>query len=228
MLNPDDSYNASLNVELSPSAVGQYFVVYTDAPQPGRRYPVQHRQGGRRDQQPDGRRHERHAGAGGPGGHQRLDPDGELFRREDDVQLHGRERGPEPGLGGHGLLDRLHLGLSADPTFIRIRASFLGQTTHVQDQPLQPGESYTVTYTVTLPAGTGGQYYLYIDLDAHNDLPPAFTSTRRGWRRPTGGRRTRATIPTGWASSTTGRSRTRTTTASPRRSTSPTASPTSR
>ncbi len=28
------SYNASLSVELSPSAVGQYFVVYTDAPQP--------------------------------------------------------------------------------------------------------------------------------------------------------------------------------------------------
>ena len=35
------------------------------------------------------------------------------------------------------------------------------------------GQSYTVNYTVTLPPGTGGQYYLYIDLDAHNDLPPA-------------------------------------------------------
>ena len=33
-LNPNASYNASLSVELSPSAVGQYFVVYTDAPQP--------------------------------------------------------------------------------------------------------------------------------------------------------------------------------------------------
>ena len=33
VLNPDDSYNASLTVELSPSAVGQYIVVYTDAPQ---------------------------------------------------------------------------------------------------------------------------------------------------------------------------------------------------
>ena len=38
-------------------------------------------------------------------------PTGELLGRADDVHLHGRERGPEPGLGGHGLLDRLHLAL---------------------------------------------------------------------------------------------------------------------
>ena len=70
--------------------------------------------------------------------------------------------------------------LSTDTTFVRTRASFLGQTTHDQDRPLQPGQSYTVTYTVTLPPGTGGQYYLYIDLDAHNDLPPAlYTYTAR-------------------------------------------------
>ena len=67
------------------------------------------------------------------------------------------------------------LWLSADPTFDRMRASFLGQTTHVQDpnSPLQPGQSYNVSYTATLPAGTGGHYYLYIDLDAHNDLNPS-------------------------------------------------------
>ena len=65
------------------------------------------------------------------------------------------------------------LWLSADPTFIRTRASFLGQTTHVQDPArCSRAQSYTVTYTVTLPPGTGGHYYLYIDLDAHNDLPP--------------------------------------------------------
>src|SRR5262249_19246874 len=62
--------------------------------------------------------------------------------------------------------------LCAEPTFDRQQASFLGQTTHIQNQPLQPGQSYTISYTVTLPPGTGGQYYLYIDLDAHNDLPP--------------------------------------------------------
>src|SRR5262249_31317550 len=62
--------------------------------------------------------------------------------------------------------------LSTDTTFDRMRASFLGQTTHAQTQPLQPGASYSITFTVTLPPGTGGQYYLYIDLDAHNDLPP--------------------------------------------------------
>ena len=92
VLNVDASYNASLSVELSPSAVGQYFVVYTDAPQPGRSpastywvnevtetnnllasptsvTPV----------------------AGRPGGHQRFDSDSELLGREHDVQLHRRE-----------------------------------------------------------------------------------------------------------------------------------------
>ncbi len=62
--------------------------------------------------------------------------------------------------------------VSPEATFNRYDASFLGQTTHAQNAPLEPGQSYTVNYTVTLPAGTGGQYYLYIDLDAHNDLPP--------------------------------------------------------
>ena len=40
VLNPGGTYNASLNVELSPSAVGQYFVVYTDAPQPNLNPPI--------------------------------------------------------------------------------------------------------------------------------------------------------------------------------------------
>ena len=75
VLNPDASYNASLTVELSPSAVGQYIVVYTDAPQPNLHDPGQPRDGGRRDQQPQVRQHRRHPGAGRPGRHERLDPD---------------------------------------------------------------------------------------------------------------------------------------------------------
>ena len=70
------------------------------------------------------------------------------------------------------------LWLSANPTFIRERASFLGQvlTPYAEIQAingglLQPGDSYQVTRQVTLPEGTGGDYWLYIDLDAHNDLP---------------------------------------------------------
>src|SRR5262249_38323062 len=66
------------------------------------------------------------------------------------------------------------LWLSADPSFIRTRASYLGESLHVQQTPLMPGQSYNVSFTTKLPEGTDGQYYLYIDLDAHNDLSPLF------------------------------------------------------
>src|SRR5262249_32721361 len=62
--------------------------------------------------------------------------------------------------------------LSADDTFIRERASFLGETAHVPTGPLNPGASYQVTFETTLPQGTDGTYYVYIHLDAHNDLSP--------------------------------------------------------
>ncbi len=80
-------------------------------------------------------------------------------------------REPNPVWGGTDYWTDF-IWVSPEPTFNRFDASFLGQTTHAQTAPLQPGQSYTVNYTVTLPPGTGGQYYLYIDLDAHNDLPP--------------------------------------------------------
>ncbi len=70
-----------------------------------------------------------------------------------------------------------YLWLTADPTFIRMRASYMGAVVTPNSGQLDPGESYTVTDTVTLPQGTGetgSQYYLWIDLDAHNDLSPLF------------------------------------------------------
>ncbi len=69
------------------------------------------------------------------------------------------------------------LWLTADSTFIRDRASYLGSVVTPRQGPLNPGDSYVVTTTVTLPQGTGetgSQYYLWIDLDAHNDLSPLF------------------------------------------------------
>ena len=58
--------------------------------------------------------------------------------------------------------------------FERLRSSFLG--THVQPAPasLAPGESYEVAFQTTLPQGLDGDYHLYIHLDAHNDLSPLF------------------------------------------------------
>jgi subtilase family serine protease len=69
------------------------------------------------------------------------------------------------------------LWLTADTTFIRDRASYLGAVSKARPGPLNPGDSYTITTTVTLPQGageTGSQYYLWIDLDAHNDLSPLY------------------------------------------------------
>src|SRR5262249_19497170 len=53
------------------------------------------------------------------------------------------------------------LWLGQDPTFIRGRASYLGEVAESPGHPLQPGESYDVYVNVTLPAGTSGPYYLY-------------------------------------------------------------------
>ncbi len=170
-LNPDGTYNASLNVELSPSAVGQYFVVYTDAPQPGIVTPYNIVK--------------------------EVSETNNLLAVPTDVtpvpadlvitnvsipktNFSGESmtfsytvenEGTNPVWAGTDYWTDF-IWVSPEPTFNRFDASFLGQTTHAQTAPLEPGQSYTVNYTVTLPPGTGGQYYLYIDLDAHNDLPP--------------------------------------------------------
>ncbi len=66
------------------------------------------------------------------------------------------------------------LWLTADPTFIRSRASYLGSVATPRTGALNPGDGYVATITVKLPEGTGGHNYLWIDLDAHNDLTPLF------------------------------------------------------
>ena len=64
--------------------------------------------------------------------------------------------------------------LSADVTFIRERASYMGNTIYAPPEQIDPGEQYTVTHTMTLPEGTGGDYSIWVHLDAHNDLSPLF------------------------------------------------------
>ncbi len=64
--------------------------------------------------------------------------------------------------------------IGVDDTQIRLRSSFIG--THVQPAPasLAPGESYEVVFNTTIPRGLDGDYNLYINLNAHNDLPCLF------------------------------------------------------
>ena len=66
------------------------------------------------------------------------------------------------------------LWISADETFDRMRSSYLGAVFQPHDGPLGPGESYEVAVEATLPKGTGGDYYLHIHLDAHNDQLPRY------------------------------------------------------
>ncbi len=171
VLNPDASYNASLNVELSPSAVGQYFVVYTDAPQPNitTDYNLV-------DESNENNNLDSVATDVTPVPADlvvtnvsipTVNYSGETMSFSYTVKNEGSN---EVWSGTEYWTD--FIWVSPEATFNRYDASFLGQTTHAQSTPLEPGQSYTVNYTVTLPAGTGGQYYLYIDLDAHNDLPP--------------------------------------------------------
>ena len=64
---------------------------------------------------------------------------------------------------------------SPDPTFIESRATLLGTFLHTEDQPLAQGQSYTQTEQVTLPAGIGGTYYIYVRTDQYGT-----TSTNDG------------------------------------------------
>lgn len=62
------------------------------------------------------------------------------------------------------------LWISADPTFIPSRATFLKSFIHTNAQSLGKNQSYTNTQTVTLPPGIGGKvnpgtYYIYVQID---------------------------------------------------------------
>ena len=138
MLNPDATYNASLTVELSPSAVGQYIVVYTDAPQPNLMTPVNLVT--------------------------ESDEDNNLGSTNTDVTpvpadlVVTNVSIPKTNYSGESMTfsytvtnegpDQVWAGthywtdfiwLSTDTTFVRTRASFLGQTTHEQDPAAPAG-----------------------------------------------------------------------------------------
>jgi len=168
-VNPSATYDARLDVELSPSAVGLFIVVDTDAPQDG--VDLVHNIVKEVDETNNLKAVSSIVtpvpadlvvtSVSIPP----VNYSGEKMTFTYTVQ----NKGPNQVWPGTPYWTDF-LWVSADPTFDRFRASFLGQTTHFADHPLQPGESYNVSFTATLPAGTGGHYYLYIDPDAHNDF----------------------------------------------------------
>ncbi|HET6719725.1 MAG TPA: CARDB domain-containing protein, partial [Rhodocyclaceae bacterium] len=56
--------------------------------------------------------------------------------------------------------------VSADPTFIAQRAILVGQVNHANVGGLATGGSYTSSAKIRLPAGIGGEYYIYVITDA--------------------------------------------------------------
>ena len=67
------------------------------------------------------------------------------------------------------------LWIGQDAEFIRLRASYIGEHTQAAPASLAPGESYEVVFDTVLPQGLDGDYNLFIHLDAHNDLSCLFS-----------------------------------------------------
>jgi subtilase family serine protease len=62
--------------------------------------------------------------------------------------------------------------MSKDPTFLRNRATRLGEVRHSNLPPLGPGESYESEITTKLPNGIGGDYYVYVFAGVQNRSKP--------------------------------------------------------
>ena len=224
VLNAGASYNASLQVELSPSAVGQYFVVYTDAPQP--------------NDDPNfnivKEVNETNNLASFATNVTPVPADlvvtnvsipqvnysGEQMTFSYTVENEGQY---QVWSGTNYWTDFIWLCAGAN---VRPRASVIPRPNDSCAEPTaaaRPELTRSHSRSPCLRARAASTISTSISMRT-TTCPPTLTFMRRGSRPPTGGRRTPETIRTGWASSITGRSRTPTTTGSPRRSTSPTAS----
>jgi subtilase family serine protease len=62
--------------------------------------------------------------------------------------------------------------ISADPQWKWGRGSYVGKYVHSNENPLQPGESYTATVEGNLPVGIGGDYFIYVHMDTHGGNDP--------------------------------------------------------
>ena len=100
--------------------------------------------------------------------------------------------GRAPRLERDQLLEGLHLAVARRQLHPHPRRRTWAASRTCPTDRSEPGESYKVEFNTTLPEGTGGRYYLYIHLDAHNDCPRCSSRSRPACCRPTGGRRTPA------------------------------------
>ena len=182
------SYTASLTVQLSPSASGQYLVVVTDdeaeapasvelpgffggllpsqpEPQPVREF----------DERNNATAAEVNV-SGSPANLRVVDielPEQVDSGEEVIVRYTVENVGSHPVWRGTRTW-RDFLWLTADDSFIRQRASFLGEVIHTPEQALEPGNRLTVETSVTIPEGTAGGYTLFVHLNAHNERSPLF------------------------------------------------------
>ena len=173
------SYDASIMTTLVPTAAGSYIVVVTD------------------DAQPEGAESYHWIREVREDNNQRLSEIPVRPTPADllvtDVRVEGDTLSGEPvtfyytvtNVGEYSVWEHTEywtdfLWLSGDPDFIRTRASYLGKVvtahgnTARNGREIAPGESYEVAFDATLPPGASGDYYLTIDLDAHNDLSCLF------------------------------------------------------
>ena len=82
---------------------------------------------------------------------------------------------------------RDYIWLSADPEWVSptssqsLRGSYLGEVVHVHDSPIAPGDSYEVQFEATLPHGLDGDYYVHIHLNASPSVAKQDRLLRTNW-----------------------------------------------
>ena len=158
-LGDKERYDDSMTVTLTPSARGSHIVVLTDA----------RRQVGESDEE-----NNRLAAASEvtprPADLEVVDivvPVGAKSGEEATVQFTVQNTGDYPVWPGTGYwVDAVWI--SADVQFRADRASLFGTVVYANDEPLRPGESYTVELSGTLPEGIGGDFFVYVHTDTHN------------------------------------------------------------
>ncbi len=155
-----DFYTSTLDVTLSPSAIGQHVIVKTDWRKAVSETNEDNNRGGTDTQVTP-------VPADLLVTNVTVSNDGQSGE-ETTIVYTVENQGAHPvWLGTDYWIDYVWIG--ADATFIKSRASYFGKSVRPNAQPLQPGESYTAEVTARLPKGIGGDFFVYIHPDAHDD-----------------------------------------------------------
>ncbi len=159
-LDKNDAYQDSLTVTLSPSAIGSYIVVITDAGK-----------GIAEEDETNNQLTVESAVTPRPTDLRIVDiqvPSRAKSGEQATVQFTVENTSAYPVWTGTDYWFD-YVWISADVQFRADRASYLGSVVHANDVPLQPGEQYTAEVTGILPEGIGGDFFVYIHPDTHNE-----------------------------------------------------------